>query len=225
MRNVLLLLAAITITAVSCSKSSHNEPPDNDNGCIERAFVPLSDPILTPSQIRTADSLLDAIHVNHSNYRYLGLREDSINSRFEQFITADQYANGLRLLTSEINYLFYNGILNYTSTTPTRGTTLDTVPSLSLARLRTLFSSDLKKQEAQGGVGRGLRDSCYRAEFGYYNIAADNAPEDLIKAWRVSIKHTGIGAFSSYPNDLPYAYYKDSNGQLIGFGRAFISFD
>jgi len=178
----------------------------------------------TPSQIKTADSLLDAAHVSHNNYRYLGIREDSINGRFEQFITVDQYTNGLRLLASEINYLFYNGILNYVSATPTPGTNLDTVPSLSLARLRTLFSSDLKKQEAIGSVGHGLRDSCYKAEFGYYNIAADGAPENLIKAWRVSIKHTG-GTTFWYPDDFPFAYYKDSNGELIGFAGVFVHLD
>jgi len=33
----------------------------------------------------------------------------------------------------------------------------------------------------------------------------------------VSIKYTGKGPLLGYPDDLPYAYYKDSNGELIVF--------
>jgi len=223
MRNILLFLTAATMTITSCSKSSHNEPPDN--GCIARVFIQLSDPSLTPAQTRTADSLLDVNHINHNNYRYLGMHQDSVNSHFNQYVMADQYANGLRLFTSQISYVFIDGILYYTSGASTKGTPLDTVPSLSLTRLRTLFSSDLKKREFKGSVTYGFRDSCYKAEFGYYNFAASNAPENLIKAWRVSIKYTGKGPLLGYPDDFPYAYYKDSNGELIGFLGNIIAID
>jgi len=224
MRNALLFLAAATITTASCSKSSHPEPPDN--GCIERIFIQLSTPSLTPAQTRTIDSLLGLNHINHDNYRYLSLRQDSINGRSEQIILVDQYANGLRLFTSQIGYVFYDGILHYTGGGPTtQGTTPDTIPSLSLTRLRTLFSNDIKKREFKGSVTYGLRDSCYKAEFGYYDLAANNAPENLIKAWRVSIKYTGNGPLFGYPDDYPYAYYKDSNGELIGFSGNIITFD
>ena len=223
MRNILLFLTAATISVTSCSKSSHNG--SLDNGCIERVYIKLSDPVLTPAQIRTADSLLDAIHVNHSNYRYLSLREDSIIGHFYRFLFADQYANGLRLLNSQIYYVFHDGVFQFPSVPSTHGTTLDTTPSLGLAHLRTLFSNDLKKREMGGSISPGNRDSCYKAEFGYYNIAASNAPENLIKAWRVSIKYTGRGPDYGYPQDYPYAYYKDSNGQLIAFAGVVVPFD
>jgi hypothetical protein len=227
MRKTHFILSVFVVMIASCSKSSHHEDAP-DNGCIGRTVVRQSDPLLTAAQIKTADSLLDVNHFAHNNYRYLGLRQDSLYSTFEQFITVDQYANGLRLFTSQINYLFWNGIIHYTSGAPTQGTTLDTIPSLGLARLRTLFSGDLKKHElggaggSYGAVSYGFRDSCYKAEFGYINIAADGAPEDLIKAWRVSVKRTPD---PGYPNDLPYAIYKDSNGQLIAFVGNIISID
>jgi len=213
MRYRLLILSACALIIASCSKSSHNAPPDN--GCIERIDIRLSDPILTAAAIQTADSLFDANHINHSHYLYLGMRQDIYNGRLEQFITVDQYANGLRLFTSSIKYLFWDGILHFTSGTPTQGTMLDTVPSLPLSRLRTLFTNDIRRNTPP--LSPGLTDSCYKAEFGYINIATGNAPENLIKAWRVSIKYTGKGPAFGYPYDYPYAYYKDSNGQLISF--------
>ncbi|HVU58766.1 MAG TPA: hypothetical protein VHD83_27085 [Puia sp.] len=222
MKKAPLILSACVVMLTSCSKSGHNESTP-DNGCIERVFVRQSQPILAPAQIRTADSLLDVNHIAHTNYRYLGLRQDSFNSHLEQYITVDQYANGRRLFTSQVNYLFWDGIIHYTSGAPIKGTTLDTIPSLDLARLRTLFSNDLKKREAgaAGGlngnnVSYGYRDSCYKAEFGYIDIAANGAPENLVKAWRVSIKNSNAPD-PLYPIDPPYAFYKDSNGQLIGF--------
>jgi len=214
----------------SCSKSSHHEDVP-DNGCIVRKDIKLSPPLLNAAQIKTADSLLDVNHIAHNNYRYLGLRQDSLNGTFEQFITVDQYANGLRLFTSQLNYLFWNGIIHYTSGAPTQGTTLDTVPSLGLARLRALFSNDLKKRElggaggVSGSVSYGYRDSCYRAEFGYINIATDGVSENLIKAWRVSILTADRGPSFNYPYDYPYAIYKDSNGQLISFLGNIIAID
>jgi len=233
MRNLFLFLiaaASIGVTAGSCSKSSHNEGAP-DNGCIERTAIRISDPLLTAAQIKTADSLLDVNHITHTNYRYIGLQHDSVNGTFEQFITVDQYANGLRLFTSQINYLFWNGVIHYTSGNPTHGTTLDTIPSLGLAKLRTLFSSDLKKRELGSGLGignyvsYGFRDSCYKAELGYINIATDGVSENLIKAWRVSILTADRRPSFNYPYDAPYAIYKDSNGQLIAFVGNIISID
>jgi hypothetical protein len=219
-RYILLLFAAAALTA-SCSKPHHHEDtPIPDNGCIERIDIKLSQqaqPALTAEQVRTADSLLDANHVHHDNYRYLAYHQDTLNGGFEQFIQVDQYANGLRLFASQINFVFSNGILYFTTAAPTKGTTLDTIPSLILARLRTLFSGDLQKQELGGSVSYGYRDSCYKAEFGYINIAADGAPEDLIKAWRVSILYPAMTPGHSDLNDEPYAIYKDGNGQLIAF--------
>lgn len=230
MKKIHLILSACVVITASCSKSSHHED-SSDNGCIERTTFGISDPLLTAARIKTADSLLDVNHIAHSNYRYLDLRQDSLNGTFEQFITVDQYTNGLRLFNSQINYLFRNGIINYTSASPTHGTTLDTIPSLGLAKLRTLFSNDLKKHELGAGAGignyvsYGYRDSCYKAEFGYINIATDGVSEDLIKAWRVSILTADRGPAFNYPYDVPYAIYKDSNGQLIAFGGNIISID
>lgn len=230
MKKIHLILSVCVVTIASCSKSSHHEDVP-DNGCIERKDIRISDPLLTAAQTRTADSLLDLNHIAHSNYRYLGLRQDSFNGTFEQFITVDQYVHGLRLFTSSINYLLWNGIIHYSSGTPTQGTTLDTIPSLGLAKLRTLFSNDLKKNELGAGVGignyvsYGYRDSCYKAEFGYINIAPEDAPENLIKAWRVSILTVDRGPSFVNPYDVPYAIYKDSNGQLIAFEGNIISID
>lgn len=218
MRNLFFLLTAATITVTSCSKSSHPAPPDN--GCIERVVIPQFPPLTDPSQTRTVDSLFDVNHIDHSHYRWLYYHQDTVNGRLGQYVYLDQYANGLRIFNEQANVSFSNGVLFFSGLYPTQGTTLDTVPALSLSRLRMLFTADLRKHATS--VDPSLTDSCYLAEFGYINMAAGNAPEHLVKAWLVKIKYSNMAYLS---NVLPNAIYLDSNGQTLSFIGTLIEID
>lgn len=218
MRYVCLLFICIAM-ASACSRSSHN---DNefafpDNRCIERFVIKQSDPApgLSAQDRKTADSLMDVNHIDHSDFNYVWFYADSVNGHFQQYVAVDQYANGLRLFSSRMSFGFSDGTSNYTVGHLTKGTTLDTIPTLTLSRLRALFTRDIDLYH--GAVRSNVTDSCYKAEFGYYNTAPEAGPESLIKAWRVSIKYTGRGPLFGYPNDIPFAYYRDSDGKLLGF--------
>ncbi|HVU58765.1 MAG TPA: hypothetical protein VHD83_27080 [Puia sp.] len=211
MRNLLLLLAAATTAAITTASCSRTNPIIVDNGRIERITIPLSDPGITPAQIRTADSLLDANHIRHDNLRYYRYFEGSIPGEHDVYITADQYANGLRIFDLQKVYNFRNGVLIFGDTTMTQGTTLDTVPSMSLSRLRSLYSTGLHKTRHLYRVS--FTDSAYKAEFGYMDTTPFGPRETLVKAWRVSIKHTGMP--NNYPYDLPNGYFNDNTEEPI----------
>jgi hypothetical protein len=223
MKNISLLLSACVLITASCSKS-HTSP---DNGCIERLVLKQSDPLLAPSQMHSADSLFDANHIDHSNFRYLLYSSGSVNGHLEQNVPVDQYLNGLRLFNSHITYQFFDGVLDPSIYTwqprPSLGTTLDTVPHLTLPRLRALFTRDLNAHK--GYVSPGVTDSCYQAEFGYYNTAVNPAPESLVKAWLVTVKKLGSGLTFGFPPSEPYAIYSDSDEKLIAFSGYVISID
>ena len=207
------LVAACALVTASCSKSKSTP---HDSGCIERIVIALSDPGLTSSQIQTADSLFNVNHIDHSNYRYYWFEADTFRSQaspntlhLQTMVMLDQYANGLRIFNDQLTYTSIDGAFTYISGTPTPGTSLDTVPSQALPRLRAQFTADLPKT----GISPIYEDSCYTAEFGYYNIAPYNTPENLIKAWRVTIHSS-----AAYPyNYATAAIYKDSNGQFISW--------
>jgi hypothetical protein len=205
MRNLFLLLAAAT-TAITTSSCSRSNPIIKDNGLIERITIPLSDPGISPAQIRTADSLLDANHIRHYNLRYYQYYESSIPGQRDVNIVADQYANGLRIFDLQKVFGFRNGVLVFGDTTMTHGTTLDTVPSMSLSRLRSLYSTGLHITRDLYHVN--FTDSAYKAEFGYMNTTPYGPQETLVKAWRVSIKYTGWPANNAY--DRPNGYFNDN---------------
>jgi hypothetical protein len=221
MRNLLLFLAAVMVTAASCSRST----PD-DHGCIERTVIKLSDPGTNPAQTKTADSLFDVNHIDHHHYRYLVLQADTFKTQYppytqydQKMVGVSQYVNGLRILNSDVYYIFWNGATHYISGKPIQNASLDTVPYLSLRRLRTLFTNELNKPSAS--VTPGLSDSCYKAEFGYYDLADNQTAPNLVKAWRVTVMFSNL----AYPYDgYPVAYFKD-NGQLISFSGNIISID
>lgn len=232
MRTLLLFLAATTttvLTATSCSRSSSPAP---DNGCIQRIVIKQSDAGLSPEHTRTADSLFDVNHIDHRNYRYYAFQSDTFQTLYSPFkkydekvIRLDQYVNGLRIFNGEINYIFWDGALHYIAGKPIQSANLDTISSLSLRRLRTMFTSELLRPGAN--VTPEFTDSCYKAEFGYFNLSNDLEPEKLVKAWRVTINYSSASWYAPYGYGYPYdgypaAYYKD-NGQLIGFAGNIIN--
>lgn len=215
MRNILLLLASWSLLAAACSRST-----SPDNGCIQRIVIKPSDPGLDAWKKQTADSIMDAHHIDHSNTRYYRLDTSTFGIVAPYAIRLDQYTNGLRIFNDDMLFIFPKNIpFDRAGFSRTKGTTLDTIPFLSLSRLRAMFTADLRRNAQT--VTPGLTDSCYKAEFGYYNLSTAEEPEHLVKAWRVTINYSSSLWYWPYGYGYPYdappiAYYRD-NGQLIGF--------
>jgi hypothetical protein len=190
--------------------------------------IKLSDPGLDAAQIKTADSLLDINLIDHSNLRYYKFSADSFATwqslpYVDKTVWMDQYVNGLRIFNDEMEFRFPRGQL-YKSIwhSPTKGTQLDTIPSLSLSQLRMKFTAQLLQYPYS--TLPNATDSCYKAEFGYYNLSKVGEPEKLVKAWRVTIYSATATMYwpfgFGYPyDDPPIAYYED-NGGLIWFQPA-----
>lgn len=208
MRNLLLYLAAAATTVLTASSCSKSSPTVVDNGRIERITIPLSDPGISQTRIRTADSLLDANHIRHNNLRYYQFYETGSGADHDVTITADQYANGLRIFNLQKVFAFRNGVLVYGDTTMTHGTTPDTVASMPLSRLRSLYSTLLHRTRNLYHVN--YTDSAYLAEFGYVNTTPFGPQQTFVKGWRVSIKRAGLPNNTAYA--FPDGYFDDHTG-------------
>jgi hypothetical protein len=87
---------------------------------------------------------------------------------------------------------------------------LDTIPRMSLARVRRLFRHSLENYypltNNQGRID--YTDTCFIAEFGFYKFQKEH-DADFYKAWRVFKKNS--------PGDLPAGYYDDETGKQLTF--------
>jgi len=109
--------------------------------------------------------------------------------------------------------LFKNGIFNSYSGNIISGTTLDRTSTLKLGQLRKLFIDDIELFDHKGNQ---FKDSCFKAEFGYYNLTSGTSDtgKNLVKAWHLTPK------FNSYPE----AYYQDIAGQRLYYFNGMQSF-
>lgn len=114
---------------------------------------------------------------------------------------------GYPYLCMTFHTFFLDQQLSFTGGEITKGTSLDTLHQLTLPQLRGLFLASLQQFDKAAGK---FKDSCFKAEFGYYdlNIGVSYASEVLVKAWRITPLN------SVYPSEYPIAYYQD-NGKLI----------
>lgn len=223
MKKVPALLFAWALIAAACQKS-HAPVPSDDHGCIEQIIVDRNSPGLSPADMQTVDNLMDLNHIDHSRVRYYDYRTDTFRAQpsspgvFEQIVDVNQYINGRRIFNSNIHYLFSDGMLRFLDSTRITGQSFigsfsDTKPTLTLPQLRSLFTGDLLK--ADRPTLHRFADSCYTAEFGYYDVAPDNAKDvQLVKAWVVSLRSY------SYPGMTLSACYQDSDGKLLFFEGA-----
>ena len=116
----------------------------------------------------------------------------------------DQYTNGVKLFRGNLVYNFLDNKFNSKSGKLTNGTSLNTLPQLTLGQLRKLFIDDIELFDHNG---KQFKDGCFNAEFGYYNLNAGsgNTSENLVKAWHLTPKS----------NSYPEAYYQDITGKKI----------
>lgn len=210
MRNMLFIIALFS----ACTKSGGNIA--EDGGCIDQLVIPLTAHAIAADEVAIADQLFQNNGIPNANLRYFQYTQDTLQtlsppySRFEEKnIRVDQYLNGMRIFTGDLIFHFIEGRLTFQGGQVTGGTNLDAKASLSTGQVRTLFLNSIDQVDH---AREQYADSCFKAEFGYFNLNAGTsyAPEKLVKAWRVTTKNSVPLA------EYPIAYYED-NGKLISY--------
>jgi hypothetical protein len=220
MKKKILSVLLLSIAFCACKKNNNTTCNSNlaeDSGCMVRVVTPVNSHLIDSADIPIVNALFANNHIDCSRYRYIAYLHDSAAPTYyppyatydDKVVKTIEYINNLAIFNGQINFEFLNGIFEFKAGTATHGTPLDTIPHLTLGQLRKLFINDVKRY-IHNGVD--YNDSCLKAEFGYFNLNASvsNAPEQLVKAWKVTLKN------SLYPEALA-AYYQDCEGQLVGF--------
>jgi len=213
-----ILLLALTL--YSCRKESEGNPVllPKDKGCIEWKKVSVtnhSGHSINNSNIPIITGLFSSNSIDNSKYRYYFYSNDSVQTYFPPYVKFDQkiirikeFTNGLEIFTGHMVFQFKNNIYNSGNGIPTSGTSLSATPNLTVRQIRTLFLGHIEQFDKKGNQ---YKDSCFSAEFGYFNLNAgtNNSTENLIKSWKVTLKNR------IYPSEYPIAYYQDNDAKLI----------
>lgn len=218
-----LRIAALALAPLlqACSKSDPAPARPTASGCSEISAVPVSAHRLSSADVQTANRLFASNNLDSRNFRYTRYSRQSVQTYFppyasfdEQTVRVEEYTNGLRIFTGESNFVFKDGVFSFRAGQPTSGTRLGTSPKRTAGQLRALLIATTAQFDA-GRLG-DVQRQCVSAEFGYYNLNAgtSNAPENLVKAWRVSVKNQAY----------PFAYYQDEEGQLIYYDNGIRTF-
>lgn len=222
MKNNTLIILILCLAFYSCKKDNIREIQliAEDSGCIELKKVLPTDHSgysINNSNIPIINMLFLSNGINNSKYRYHYFYEDSILTNGFISVRVTEFTNGVEIFPNEIVFVFTNNILSYRDGNETKGTNLNTIPNLSIKQIRTLFLGSIEQFDHKGNE---YKDSCFWAEFGYFNTDAgtNNSTEHLIKSWRVTLKN------SIYPSEYPIAYYQDDDGKLIVYDNGIITF-
>ncbi len=223
MKKYILTLTFTILILYSCKKESAIQLQE-DNGCIEKIIIPLTGHSINGADIPVANTLFTNNNIDNSKYRYYQYLHDSVQTYFPPYskfdskvVKVDEYTNGLRIFTGQLVFEFKNELFNFKAGLPTNGTTLNTTTNLTLGQLRKLFIDNIEQFDNKGNQ---YKDSCFKAEFGYFNLNAgiSYSTENLIKAWRVTLKN------SLSPSEYPIAYYQDNDGKLIYYDNGIRTF-
>jgi hypothetical protein len=208
MKANMLLLLFFTLALLSCKKNNIINLLEEDNGCIEKIVIPVrSRGTLSTSDYTLISSLFTINGINQSNLRFMRTYRDSLhtyNGTYDfRWVNVLEYRNSLPIFTGTLNYSFRNGIFESYAGNLLNGITPNTKSSMTPGQLRKLFVDDIELFNYQGNQ---YKDSCFNAEFGYFNLnsSTGNNAENIVKAWHLTPK------FRSYPE----GYYQD-NGQRI----------
>lgn len=223
MKCTFLLLVFFAFAFVGCSKSDTENLP-NDNGCIERILIAVTDHSMSRSDIETVHNLFKRNAIDDSKFRYYRYTHGTLQTLYPPFakydeksVRVDQYANGVRIFNGDLVYHFLNDNSNFRGGNLTKGTSLNTLPRLNLKKIRVLFLTSIQQFDKAADK---FSDSCFKAEFGYFNIngGTNNEQEVLVKAWRVTPKN------SIFPSEYPVAFYYDNDGKLISYNNGIQTF-
>ena len=229
MKKSIFALLFLGLAVYSCKKMETEKSTTilEDNGCIERANISVNDHSgfrIENSSISIINSLFQTNGINNTKFRYYFFDTDSVQTYFAPFtkygqkiIRINQFTNGLEIFTSGIVFSFWNDNFKYRNGELTNGTILNSTPTLTIGQIRTLFLGHIQQFDQKANQ---YKDSCFSAQFGYFNLNAgtSNSTENLIKAWKVTLKNR------VYPSEIPIAYYKDDNGNLIYYDNGLRTF-
>lgn len=192
----------------------------NDGGCVENVTQPVGFHQIGAAEVQLANQLLASNGIASSNVRYLQYQRDTLERQYPPYervgvkiVKLQEYANGLLVFTSYLNYLFHDGVFHVRVGEPTGGTTLNATPRLRLWQVRGLF---LQAAEEFDHNSASWRSICFGAELGYYNLNAGTGTETekLVLAWRISPRG----------REYPVAYVQDQSGELIYYFNGRVSF-
>jgi hypothetical protein len=229
MKKNILALLLLSLTINSCKKIEAGKEINilEDKGCIERANISVNDHSghkINNTTISIIDNLFQTNGIDKTKFRFFFYDTDSVQTYFAPFtkygqkiIRINQFTNGLEIFTSGTVYSFWNDNFKFRNGELTSGTTLNTTPTLSIGQVRTLFLGHIEQFDQKGNQ---FKDSCFSAQFGYFDLNAgtSNSAENLIKAWKVTLKNR------IYPSEIPIAFYKDDNGNLIYYDNGIRTF-
>jgi hypothetical protein len=197
----LIIFIAASILA-SCKKDGNKGP------CIEQNQ---GLPSVSQSDLAGINMLFQNNNLSVSNqafFYYSSGYTQSGNSQVPyQVAEATQLRNGLPVFYSTVNYVFLNGSLTALSGKVYGAISLDNKSTLSLPVLRQLFLNEAINKQ---GIDATFKDSCYVAQFGYYDLNRPDAIDtaaNFVKAWEVRPGH------SFYPQ----CYIRDDNSATIFF--------
>lgn len=218
------MLIATLLLLAACKKDNDNGiPVGDDYGCMERYFIKTKDHTINSADVTTIDNVFSGNRINYSNYRYYQYKHDtvSVGPPFtlvdRKLIWVEQFDRDRRVFNGDQVFEFYNDTfhtvgwhtIGYNWVNVSR---LDTVPRMSLARVRRLFRYDLEKHFPIGSNAQRIdySDTCFVAEFGFYKQLEDkHGAAKFFKAWRVFKKNSA--------NDRPAGYYDDETGRQLTF--------
>ncbi|OQP65790.1 hypothetical protein A3860_14425 [Niastella vici] len=224
MKYLLSLLIATLLVIASCKKD-HDDgiPAGEDYGCIDQMFIKTKDHTINSADVPTVDKLFSANRIDNSKFRYYQYKRDSVaigppyTIVDRKLIWVEQFDRDRRVFNGDQIFQFYNDTFNSVGW-HTIGynwvnvSNLDTIPRMSLARVRRLFRHDLEKYFPTDSNAQRIdySDTCFIAEFGFYKQLADKYyTAKFYKAWRVFKKNS--------VNDRPAGYYDDETGRQLSF--------
>jgi len=192
----LILFSAFALA--SCKK-------DNNGGCITRinSVVPVS-----AADMASIQALLTSNHITANNQVFTVFRSypgpDTLTSY--QYAQATQIRNGLPIFYGDLVYSFVNSVYQGLSGRVYGAVSLDDKSSMQLPGLRQLF---LNEAILKQGLNKSFNDSCYVAQFGYFNVnqLSSDTSAKFVKAWQVRPKN------SLYPQ----CYTGDATGSTLYF--------
>lgn len=219
MKHLTRIAISYILTLTACTKSVQE-----DNGCIERIFIPMTAHSINSTDIASVNNLFISNGIDNSKFRYYRYIHDTLQTLYppyikydQKMVRLDQYTNGVRIFTADLVYNFLNNGFNYRGGNLTTSTFMDTLSTLKLGQIRKLFLDNIEQFDH---ARNKFKDTCIKAEFGFFNLNAgiSNAQEVLVKAWRASPKN------AVFPSEYPMAYYQDKDGKLICYDNGIRTF-
>jgi len=191
---ILFILFAIS----ACKKNAAT----NIDGCINRVETHSSTILLSATDQAKSLGLFQQNHIIQGAlqfYRY-GVDNNAVQGPY-QYVSAHQYFNDLLLFNADVSFTFRQGVFISTSGGQYATIGLDANPHLSLADVRAAFLAI--------PANAALKDSCLKAQFGYWNIGngSGTPPENFVKAWKVTLKNPA--------SPIPTTYLRDDNGKSV----------